>query len=499
MTRTLLFGVLALALCNATAFADDTKSKSQKVTFSKDIAAIIFAKCTSCHRPGQTGPFSLVNYRDVSKRAETLRSVINDRSMPPWQPSADFVKYRNERRLSDGQIRLFNQWVDAGTPIGDEAKIPKLPKFPEGWQLGEPDLIVDMKKGFSVPADGPDVYRSFVFPVALPNDKWVKAVELRPKARSVVHHAIFFLDNTGTARQQDGSDGKPGIKGMGFRITGVLGGYVPGSTPNFLPGDLAMPMTKGSDIVMQTHFHPSGKAQVEQATIGLYFADKPPEKQLVPIMVPPVFSRGKGISIPAGEDEYIVTDEFKIPVDVEAVSIGGHAHYICRTMKMTAELPDGTNRTLLSIGDWNLDWQDRYYFDEFIKLPAGTIVRSKLVYDNSAENPNNPNSPPKRIRWGQQSTDEMGAITLLVTASDARSSRTLRTANRQYAFASLMQGNGLLARFLRENDPKRRFPEWDKNKDGQLKRNELPILLRGRFFDRLDINGDGKIERSEVE
>ena len=189
---------------------------SAKVTFNEHIAPLIHENCTGCHRPGQTGPFELITYRDVRKRALTINDVILDRYMPPWKPVNGNLHYANDRRLSEKEIELFGEWVKAGTPEGDAKQAPKLPEYPSGWYLGKPDLVVKMKGKFEIPAEGRDIYRSFIFPLQLPEDKWVKAVELRPRAKSAVHHALFFIDPRGAARKLDGRDGKAGISGMGF-------------------------------------------------------------------------------------------------------------------------------------------------------------------------------------------------------------------------------------------------------------------------------------------
>ena len=353
----ILVAIVLGQLAIDTAIAQE--AKSSKVTFNADIAPIIHDKCSMCHRPGQVGPFNLLTYKDVRRRAQTIEAVVDSGYMPPWKPINHNVEFANDRRLSKKQAETLKRWIEAGMPEG-EGPVPKMPTFPDDWMLGKPDLIVKMQGQFDVPASGPDVYRSFVFPIDLPEDKWVKAVELKPSAKSSVHHALFFVDTTGRARKLDGTDGKAGIGGMGFLAAGDgepgvggrsfrfgsalsrgLGAYVPGSFPTKLPGDLAMHLPAGSDVVMQTHFHPSGKAETEQAQLALYFADKPPSKRLVPIQVPPMFGFGKGINVPAGKKDYTVSDSFEIPVDVEAISVGGHAHYICRHMSMVAKLPDG--------------------------------------------------------------------------------------------------------------------------------------------------------------
>ncbi|MEM7395540.1 MAG: cytochrome c, partial [Verrucomicrobiota bacterium] len=186
-------------------------ARPAEVTFAEHIAPIIHEKCTRCHRPGQAGPFSLITYRDVLRRADTIRAVVNAGYMPPWPPKEGYGEFRHERRLSKEQIRLINQWVERDAPMGDPERMPEPPEFPEGWMLGKPDLVVRMNGTFVIPPDGPDVYRTFIFPLNLPEDRWVRGVALRPKAISALHHANFLLDGTGIARRYDGRDGQPGI------------------------------------------------------------------------------------------------------------------------------------------------------------------------------------------------------------------------------------------------------------------------------------------------
>ena len=399
----------------------------EAITFNEHIAPIVHQNCSSCHREGESAPFSLITFSEVSKKAGTIKRVISDRYMPPWHAGPGAHKFLDERRLTDDQIALFSKWIEQGKQEGENSgKEP--PHFTKGWQLGEPDLVVTMKAGYEVPADGPDIYRNFVVPLDLPEDKWVKAIELRPSARAVLHHSLFFLDSSGTARKLDGKDGKPGFRGMSFRTSGSLGHYVPGVTPRKLPGDLARPLAKGADLILSSHFHPTGKPETEQTTVGFYFADGPPSRKLNEIQIPPAFGRKAGIDIPAGKSDYSIGDSFTLPADAEAVCITGHAHYICETMKMTATFPDGKTEVLLDIPDWDLDWQDTYYFEEKVILPKGTVLKSEITYDNSENNPDNPNIPPKRIKWGRESTDEMGSMTLTVVPAEAEDERSLKIA-----------------------------------------------------------------------
>ena len=331
----------------------------------------------------------------------------------------------------------------------------------------------------------------------LTEDKWVKAVELRPSARGVVHHSLYFLDSTGTARQSEGQDGKPGFRGMAFRRTGSLGGYVPGVTPRRLPDDLALPLPAGSDLVLSTHFHPSGKAETEKSVVGIYFADGPPSKPLVNIQIPPAFGRGAGIDIPAGESNYQITDSFTLPVAVEAISIGGHAHYVCKDMKMTAKLPDGAVLTLLHIDDWDLNWQDRYEFADRIHLPAGTELTTELIYDNSEDNPDNPFFPPKQIRWGRESTDEMGSVTLAVVPAEGSDPKQLQRAARMKQVAVI----GAVAKDMRGNIVEvlaERIKQLDVNGDGKVQEAEIPPRFRARVLRNFDHNQDRAIDQTEV-
>jgi len=487
--------VLLLSFCLPLACA----AEEAAVTYHHDIAPIVYSNCTGCHRPGESGPFPLTNYAEVSRRAKTISQVVNDRYMPPWHANDEVTQFLDVRRLDPSEIALFDRWIAAGKPEGNAADAPPYPSFTEGWQLGEPDLILTMKEAYLVPAEGKDIYRNFVLPIDLSEDKWVKAIELRPSARSVVHHSLYFLDDSGTARTLDGKDGKPGFNGMTFRMSGALGGYVPGVSTRKLPGDLARPLPKGSDLILSTHFHPSGKVEMEQTTVGIYFADAPPSKKLEELQLPPGFGRSAGIDIPPGETNYRIEDSFKLPVDVEAHFVSGHAHYLCTTMKMTATLPDGAEKVLLDIPEWDMDWQDTYFFAEPIVLPAGTIVKSVITYDNSAGNPHNPTNPPVRVKWGRESTDEMGSITLSGVAVDAGDASRLNLstkANRAKVFTQL-------GRELRSQGVLERLPSivksLDTNGDGLLQETELPQRMRSPLLLRLDEDGDKTLNASEIE
>jgi len=447
MTSFRALALLVATVVGTTVFIGTTVvSKAQTpVTFSEHVAPIVFANCTTCHRPGEAAPFSLLSYRDARPLAKAIASATASKVMPPWKAGPSDFAFENARRLTDEQIAIIQRWVADGAPEGDPAKTPALPRFTEGWQLGTPDLAVSMSEAFEVPAKGPDVYRNFVVPLNLDRDTWVRAIDFRPSARSVVHHSLFFLDASGGAREQDALDAVPGFPGGmgGGRVVGQgrglaailgngdaraqadgvaraagLGGWALGGRALELPSGLAFFVPKGSDLILSTHFHPSGKVEREKSSVGLYFASGPPTQAFTSIQLPPVFGVFEGVDIPAGQERYTISDSFVIPIDVRAFAVGAHAHYLAKEFTMKATLPDGAVKTLLSIGDWDFSWQERYRFKEFVALPKGTRLDVTVSYDNSAANKRNPSRPPVRVYWGEESTDEMGSIGLQVVAAN---------------------------------------------------------------------------------
>jgi hypothetical protein len=388
-------------------------AENHKVTFNQQIAPIIYRNCSECHRPDEAAPFSLLNYKDVSKKGATIAKVIGSHVMPPWKADPASFPYRGERRLTDAEIKLVQAWVKDGMPEGP-GQAPEPPKFASGWRLGEPDLIVEMPAGYHIPAEGPDIYRNIAVPLGLKEDQWLAAIDLRPTARTAVHHLLYFADPKGLVHQRPSTDGQPGFNGMRAGGASVsLGGWAVGGQPQFFPEGLALKVPKGSDLVVQYHFHPTGKAEVEKSVIGLYFAKKAPTRTLTRVQMPPDYSLFSGLDIPAGQKDFVIRDSYTLPVGIDAVGIGAHAHYIATKMKMTATLPDGAVKTLLTIGDWDFAWQDRYYFKEFVSLPKGTKLDVEIHWDNSTDNTRNPSRPPIAVSWGEQTRDEMGSVSLM--------------------------------------------------------------------------------------
>jgi mono/diheme cytochrome c family protein len=384
-------------------------SGQSAVAFSKDIAPIVFNNCTSCHRPGEVAPFALMNYADVSRHSHEIADLTGSHQMPPWKPAEGYGDFVGARRLTEQQIDLIQQWVKAGKPEGDPADLPAMPKFTSGWALGEPDMVVRMPEAFTLRADGPDQYRVFVIPLNLDHDVYVSAVEYRASNPKIVHHSLLYLDNSGTARQLEAeSPQKPGYPrtgSPGFTPSGGLGGWAPGVSPRFLPDGVGRPIKAGADLILHTHFHPSGKIEKEQSVVGLYFTKKLPEKVLV--SMPHGTNK---LNIAPGDNHYVVENTFTVPGNVELAGIFPHAHLLCKQIKVTATYPDGTVQPLIWIKDWDWNWQDFYQYSKVIEIPRGTKVTQEFIYDNSADNVHNPSSPPQRVHYGEQTKDEMSLV-----------------------------------------------------------------------------------------
>jgi AhpC/TSA family/Copper type II ascorbate-dependent monooxygenase, C-terminal domain len=375
-------------------------------TYCKDVAPILQKNCQECHRPAQVGPFSLETYDQARKRASDIAAVVEDRAMPPWKADPHVgVKFKDVRMLSDHDIATLVAWAQADAPEGNRADSLPSPTFPDDWQLGTPDLVVDIGSAFNVPADGDDIYRCFVVPTHLEKDQYVSAVEYRPGNRRVVHHILAFVDTSGKARERDQAELGPGYTcfgGPGEPIHGGLGGWAPGNQPSFLPDGLGRSLPKQSDVIVQVHYHPQGKAETDRSKIGLYFCKKP-VKQVMHwgVVINP------GLELPPGQSDFEVKAAWEVPVDVTAHSVAPHMHLLGRDMQVSVKFPDGRVQDLIKVPDWDFNWQYTYHFEKPLDIPKGSLVYLVSHYDNSESNPRNPNKPPKLVKWGEATTDEM--------------------------------------------------------------------------------------------
>jgi hypothetical protein len=389
----------ALVPASAAYAADDP-------TFN-DVAPILYRNCVTCHRPDNIAPFPLVTYEDAARRARALAAATAERRMPPWKPEIDYGHFEGVRRLTQVEIDTIQAWAGNGAPEGDRDSVPDPPEFPDTWQLGTPDLVVEMPEPFEIPARGEDIYRCFVLPLDLPDDQVVSAVEFRPGNRRVVHHSLFFADERGVGRWVDGGDDESGYTcfgGPGFFST-AIGGWVPGMIASRLPDGVGRPLAKRADLVIQNHYHPSGEAASDRSSVALYFSKVAATKSVFGIPV------GKpDFVIPAGADRHLVASSYVTPIDLEVIGITPHMHLLGSEVRVWATLPNGEVTPLIWIKDWEFNWQGEYRYAETVKLPAGTRIDVETYYDNSASNPDNPHNPPRTVRWGEGTTDEMNVV-----------------------------------------------------------------------------------------
>ena len=336
--------------------------------------------------------------------------------MPPWLPEPQELKFADEARLTDTEIQRIADWVEQGTVEGNPRDLPPEPKFVEGWRLGKPDLILTASKPFTLPPSGTDTYWNFIFPVPIDGTRWVKAVEIRPGDKRYVHHANILVDRAGSSRRREAEPGA-GFGGMEIRIESQVFDpdshllfWKPGTVPYVEPEGMALRLDKGTDLILNTHLQPSGKPETIQPSIGLYFTPHPATK--LPMLLQ--LENDLKLDIPAGRKDFTVTDSFTLPIDVDLLAIYPHAHYLGKSIQAFAALPSGGTKILIHIPHWNLNWQAVYRYAEPVRLPKGTIVSLRYVYDNSEENPLNPNHPPARVVGGNRSSDEMCHLWLQV-------------------------------------------------------------------------------------
>ena len=391
-----------------------------QVTFNRDIAPILYHSCASCHRPGEAGPFPLLTYADAKSHARQIATVTQKRIMPPWLPEPGEPKFADELRLSEEQLARIQAWVDQGAKEGDPSDLPAQPKFVEGWQLGRPDVIVKAQKPYLLPASGTDSYWNFVFRTPVDRTRWLKAIEIRPGDKRLVHHANVLVDREQASRHQEKTPGA-GFSGMDLAIESEVFDpdshflfWKPGSVPYVEPKGMALRLDKDTDLVLNTHLQPSGKPETIQPSLGLYFTDQP--ATLHPILLQ--MENDRLLDIPPGDKNFLVTDDFTLPVDVDVLAIYPHAHYLGKDLQALATLPDGTTKTLIHIANWNLNWQAVYRYAQPVSLPKGTTISMRFNYDNSSDNALNPNHPPQRVLAGNRANDEMAHLWLQVLPRD---------------------------------------------------------------------------------
>ncbi|HEX9580444.1 MAG TPA: hypothetical protein VF970_04995 [Gemmatimonadales bacterium] len=419
--RVRLLAQVMAGLCAATSVLGQQRGADGQTTYARDVAPILFRACASCHRPGGPGPFSVLAYAEVSSWAQAIEQAIASGRMPPWLPERGLATFAGERRLTVQEVALIRQWVHDGAPEGDVAHLPAAPSFPDGWQLGEPDLVVTLPK-YQAPAGGGDRYRNLVARIPVSGERWVKALEIRPGRAGVVHHARLMLDTTTSSRELDAADPEPGFDGMHLESAATHpGGFFVGWTPGrvAMPGidSLAWRVTPGMDLVLQVHVPAHGTPHAITPQVGFHFAAGPPARSPVVIML-----GSRDIDVPPSRSDYVVSDSYLLPVDVDVLGVYPHAHYLGKELQGFATLPNGRTRWLIRIRDWDFNWQDEYRYAEPVFLPRGSTLTMRWRYDNTTDNPRNPSHPPQRVFYGSRSTDEMADLVLQVlprTVEDA--------------------------------------------------------------------------------
>jgi tetratricopeptide (TPR) repeat protein/mono/diheme cytochrome c family protein len=443
-----VIATVAAAACSRT--TERTEQAARPVTFNHDIAPILFDNCASCHRPIDGAaprpaaisgspqdpicvagaPFSVLDYDSVRRHSREIASAVQRRAMPPWLPEPGHGAFTGERRLRDDQIALVAKWVASGAPEGNPADAPKPPTFAGGWQLGTPDLVLTLPEAYMLQPGSGDVFRNFVIPVPITTTRYVRAVEFRADRPQVLHHADLAVDLGRVSRVLDRADPGPGFATMdGDGVLNVYG-WSPGKVPVMEPSDNAWTLDPGTDFVLLLHMIAGATSETVQPAIGLFFSDTPPTRTPISVKL-----EAKAIDIPAGDPNYVVEDGYTLPVDVEAVSVYPHAHYLGKEMRGTATLPDGSQKDLIWIRRWDIRWQDRYRYQSPLILPRGTRLSMRFSFDNSATNPNNRFRPPQRVRSGPRSTDEMAQLWLEVVPRRAEDAARL---NADFARRSLL-------------------------------------------------------------
>lgn len=407
------------------------KQGPAQVTFSRDIAPIVFQNCSPCHHPNGSAPFSILDYEHARNRASQIALVTRTGYMPPWPPDPGPVQFKGERRLTPQQIELIQKWAELGAPQGDSSDLPEVPSFQERWQLGTPDLILRVAEPFTLaPADS-DVFRNFVIPVPGQPTRFVKALEMRPGNKKIVHHANILIDRSGAARRLDRKEAGPGFAGMELELesqefepqTHFLF-WKPGSVAQYEPPGMSWRLDKGTDLVINMHLQPSGKPETIQPEIGIYFTREPPTR--FPMLIQ--LERDGELDIPPGDSDFSVMDHFELPVDVEVLAVYPHCHYLGKSVEGYAVLPDGSRKRLIRIRQWDFNWQAVYPYEEPVFLPKGSVIRMRFTYDNSAENVFNPHHPPRRVTAGNRSSDEMSHLWLQVLPKEKEGLKTIQAA-----------------------------------------------------------------------
>jgi len=391
----LSFTAVAALLLMAMASLDKASASGPApVTFTKDVAPIFYGKCAACHRPGEIAPMSLLTYKDARPWARAIKEKVVNRDMPPWHADPQHGAFKNDRRLSDKEIATISAWVDGGAVEGNPRDLPAVPRFTDGWQIGQPDVVLSMTDEFSVPAEGTVSYQYFFVPTGFTEDKWIQAAEVRPGNRAVVHHVIVFVVGPEAARRRQGAFSRDG----GFE---GLVGTAPGEEPMILADGIGKLVKAGSYLVLQMHYTPNGRPATDRTSIGLRFSRKPVRQALTGGA-----ALNRGFEIPAGDGNYEVRSSYTFKADAHILNLMPHMHLRGKDFEYRLTYPDGTAKTILRVPRYDFNWQTRYEMKDPVAAPRGSRLECVAHFDNSVKNKWNPDAT-KPVRWGQQTWEEM--------------------------------------------------------------------------------------------
>jgi len=420
----LSLGVVGLALVymSFTASAQQSPSSSTP-TFSKDVAPILFTHCVSCHRPGEMAPMSLLTFTDVRPWAKAIRDNVARRTMPPWHATKASGPFENDRSLSDADIETIVRWVDSGAPEGQPGALPQAPPATDGWSAGTPDGVFAMQEPFNVPAEGVVEYQFFDVPMNLAEDKWVRSIEVRPGARSVVHHVIVWI-RLPQSRQRpvigraDRTNFLPEEERRSRNLRRPRGDFLAGigvgTNATVFRAGTAKLIPAGSSLVFEIHYTPNGTAGEDRTSIGLRYAAQAPAEEIRTVTI-----LNETFEIPPGAADHRVDGGLTFVSDVKIRSIMAHTHVRGKKWLYTLEYPDGRQQVILDIPKFDFNWQTEYVFAEPLRVPKGARLVASAWYDNSKANPSNPD-PATAVRWGDQTWEEMHFSVFNVSLDNAQ-------------------------------------------------------------------------------
>jgi peroxiredoxin/mono/diheme cytochrome c family protein len=440
------------------------------VTYSNQVARVLQQHCVECHRAGEIGPFSLTDYDEVAGWADTIAEVVRDQRMPPWGADPKYGHFANARLMTDEEKQILYDWAAGGAPAGDPADLPEPTNYVDGWRLPrQPDVVVAMRsEPYQVPAQGIVEYQYFAVDPGFTEDKWVKASDIVPGDKSVVHHTIVFIS-------PPGSDERRGL--------GWLSAYVPGQSSMLLPEGHGRLIPAGSKLIFQQHYTTNGKPTTDLTKIGLVFAD--PDE--IEHEVVTLYAVNEKFEIPPGADNHRVAATIDYwPEQARLLAMSPHMHLRGKSFKLEGRWPDGRRQTLLDVPAYDFNWQFAYELADPIELDSGFEIACEAHFDNSAKNPANPD-PTAAVRWGDQSFEEM--MIAFFEVAVPRESLDRKLTNVEATDDQISRAQEVADRMFRR---------FDRNGDNVLNRDELPEAFGLFALRRYDASGDKRLERQEV-